>query len=709
MKSILLLVALCMVACTPIMTSKKDALEKIQADSKDSTEIFNSNLAPTAPKVDIIQINYGADSLKNIDFLSFLAGAKVKLSSVIIENLKTQENQYLNALKKEKSPQVFLTEAIAAAKITADKDIQLAKKLNTTMTLNLSGINLSQVLEQIAKRGKIEIKSNFNGPSPQLQGVYKGTVGSVLKTIAEENKLLVYKSANLEDTLEIYSIANNTLMLMNFDSVNSALDVKKDLIILNQKYLEIFPNDGAQSNISDQQLDVSAELKTQSVTLFLEGLINQIQISMIEKERNKALSDVRKVLIQESTPSKDDTENFKIANAVYKPTIKEGEELIIEKFSVYNQSPEDLKKIITGYSIFSKGNCAVIEAKPAVTLTTLATAPATPAAATPAAATPAAATTPSAAAATPAPATPTPAVTESATCVKLTLDTDATGIIASGSINDIKLVEKLIDEQDSAVKQALLEVYILEVNSGWASSLEGIGRRTTNGAAGTGGTAGSPATTILRGVQSASITGGLSIATALGAKNDIVALINMLETNSLGKTISKPSIIVKDGGTGVVNKQRTVQTTDSTTTVSNGISTIATTIRPISSPLVVNLTPKINKHNDNIDLAFDFNQTTRDSDLATAPTSTNSIKTSLLIEPGKVVVLAGLKIETESASSDALPFLAKAGLQPIFGPLIALLGGKQAFTKTSTELLVIINPTVITTRNIARTFDKAIK
>ena len=690
-----------MVACTPIMTSKKDALEKIQADSKDSTEIFNSNLAPTAPKVDIIQINYGADSLKNIDFLSFLAGAKVKLSSVIIENLKTQENQYLNALKKEKSPQVFLTEAIAAAKIAADKDIQLAKKLNTTMTLNLSGINLSQVLEQIAKRGKIEIKSNFNGPSPQLQGVYKGTVGSVLKTIAEENKLLVYKSASPEDTLEIYSIANNTLMLMNFDSVNSALDVKKDLIILNQKYLEIFPNDGAQSNVSDQQLDVSAELKTQSVTLFLEGLINQIQISMIEKERNKALSDVRKVLIKESTTSKDDTENFKIANAVYKPTIKEGEELIIEKFSVYNQSPEDLKKIITGYSIFSKGNCAVIEAKPAVTLTTLATAPATPTAATPAPATPAPAT--------PTPATPAPAVTESATCVKLTLDTDATGIIASGSINDIKLVEKLIDEQDSAVKQALLEVYILEVNSGWASSLEGIGRRTTNGAAGTGGTAGSPATTILRGVQSASITGGLSIATALGAKNDIVALINMLETNSLGKTISKPSIIVKDGGTGVVNKQRTVQTTDSTTTVSNGISTIATTIRPISSPLVVNLTPKINKHNDNIDLAFDFNQTTRDSDLATAPTSTNSIKTSLLIEPGKVVVLAGLKIETESASSDALPFLAKAGLQPIFGPLIALLGGKQAFTKTSTELLVIINPTVITTRNIARTFDKAIK
>ena len=674
-----------MVACTPIMTSKKEALEKINADSKDSMEIFNSDRPPAAPKVDIIQINYGADSLKNIDFLSFLARAKVKLSSVIIENLKTQENQYLNALKKEKSPQVFLAEAIEAYKISVAKDIKLAKKLNTAMTLNLSGINLSQVLEQIAKRGKIEIKSNITGLT--MQGRYKGTVASVLQKIAEENKLLIYRSANLEDTFEISSTPNNTLTLMNFDSMDSALDVQKDLTLLSQKYLEIFSTDGTQLNASDQQFDASAELKTESATLFLEGLINQIQISVIEKERNKVISDVRKILIQESTSSKEDGENIKIANAVYKPTIKEGEELIIEKFSVYNQSPEDLKKIITGYSVFSKGNCAVIETK-----TTTATTPA------------ATATTPAATAAT-----ATAAVTASTTCEKLSLDTDATGIIASGSINDIKLVEKLIDEQDSPVKQALIEVYILEVNSGWANSLEGIGNRTTSGAVGTGGTVGSTATTILRNAQTGTISGGLSIATALGAKNDIVALINMLETNSLGKTISKPSIIVKDGGTGVVNKQRTVQTTDSTTTVSNGISTIATTIRAISSPLVVNLTPKINKHNDNIDLTFSFNQTTRDSDLATAPTSTNSINTSLLIEPGKVVVLAGLKIETETASSNGLPFLAKAGLEPIFGPLIALLGGKQAFTKSSTELLVIINPTVITTRNIAKTFDKAIK
>ena len=39
-----------------------------------------------SPKVDIIQINYGPDSLKNFDFLSFLARSKAKLNSVIIHS-----------------------------------------------------------------------------------------------------------------------------------------------------------------------------------------------------------------------------------------------------------------------------------------------------------------------------------------------------------------------------------------------------------------------------------------------------------------------------------------------------------------------------------------------------------------------------------------------------------------------------------------------
>ena len=289
--------------------------------------------------------------------------------------------------------------------------------------------------------------------------------------------------------------------------------------------------------------------------------------------------------------------------------------------------------------------------------------------------------------------------------MKLTLDKDATGIIASGSINDIKLVEKLINDQDNPVKQVLLEVYILEVNSGWASSLESTISRTTQK-----GTA--AATTIARGGQlgAAALSGGINVSTAFGAKNDITALINLLETNSLGKTISKPSIIVKDTATGTVKKDRTFRQAITTTTVNTTGNTISTSYVDFISPLTLTVTPKINKHNDNIDLAFSFTQTKRDNDVSpTSPTSTNNITTNLLIEPGKVIVLAGLKVESEAASSEGMPFLAKLGLEPIFGPLVGLLGGTQALSKSSTELLVIINPTVITSKNIAKTMDKALK
>ena len=674
-------------------TSKKEALEKIQSESSDSAKAFSPDIIQTAPKVDIIQINYGPDSLKNFDFLSFLARSKAKLNSVIIDNLKTQENKYLNALKKEKSDKALMAEAIEAASTEINADIKLSKKLNTTTTLQLSGVNLTQVLDQISKRGNIDINSDL--AELKIKGLYSGTISSILKTIAKENNLFIYK--NIAGTgLLVSTSQSSTLTLLDFDSFDTILETKKDLDVISKKYSEIFPKEGEKLNDEAHRTEITDELKTTRAINFLEALISKIQKNTIEREQNKEISDIRKTIIQQSTiidsdektTGKNETEKVITTNSIYKPSIKEGEELIIEKFSVFNQTPDDLVKTITSYSVFKTGNCAVIEAKAASVEPTISTTPTT---------TPTTTKT-----------TTTVAATESTTCVKLTLDKDATGIIASGSINDIKLVEKLINDQDNPVKQVLLEVYILEVNSGWASSLESTISRTTQ----TPGTA--AATTIVRGGQlgATALSGGINVSTAFGARNDITALINLLETNSLGKTISKPSIIVKDAATGTVKKDRTFR--QAITSIIQNVAptppTIATSYIDIISPLTLTVTPKINKHNDNIDLAFSFTQTKRDNDVSpTSPTSTNNITTNLLIEPGKVIVLAGLKVESEATSSEGMPFLAKLGLEPIFGPLVGLLGGTQALSKSSTELLVIINPTVITSKNIAKTMDKALK
>ena len=663
---------LCVVSCTPTETSKKEALNTIKSESKNSVAMFTPEAPFVAPKVDIIQINYGPDSLKNIDFLNFIANSKAKLSSVIIENLKTQENKYLNALKKEKNDQAFIAEKIETAAAETKADIKLSKKLNTTMTLNLSGVSLAQVITQVSKKTNIDI--NEDDVTLILKGHYSGAVSSILKTIAKEHNLFIYKNSTSEG-LVIKSKEDKTLTLLDFDSFDTILEAQKDFEIINKKYLEIFPAAVDQSSGTENKTDLAEELKTAKAKTFLETLISDLQTRAIERDKNKEMSDARKLIIQQSKISADDADKLKTVNAIYKSAIKEGEEVIIEKFSVYNQAPTDLVTTMSAYSVFKTGNCSTVTpTTTAITPTTTAITPTTTAAAT-----------------------------TTTTCLKLTLDKDATGVIASGSINDIKLVQKFIDDQDSPVKQVLIEVWILEVTEGWASSLESKYRKITQ-------TAGTPASTsILSGAIGAVASGGVSITTGLGAKNDIAAAINMLETNSLGRTLSSPSILVKDGATGVVDKTRTVKERVDTVTITNGVSSTATTFNSLDSPLTLTVKPTINKHNDNIDLDFSFKEGKRDQDISSSPETKNTITTKLLIEPGKVIVMAGLKVGTNSIKSDGLPFISKLGLEPMFAPLIGLMGGNQMQSKSSTELLVILSPTVITSKNIDKTMDKALK
>ena len=670
---------LCVVSCTPTETSKKEALNTIKSESKNNVAMFTPEAPFVAPKVDIIQINYGPDSLKNIDFLNFIANSKAKLSSVIIENLKTQENKYLNALKKEKNDQAFIAEKIETAAAETKADIKLSKKLNTTMTLNLSGVSLAQVITQVSKKTNIDI--NEDDVTLILKGHYSGAVSSILKTIAKEHNLFIYKNSTSEG-LVIKSKEDKTLTLLDFDSFDTILEAQKDFEIINKKYLEIFPAAVDQSSGTENKTDLAEELKTAKAKTFLETLISDLQTRAIERDKNKEMSDARKLIIQQSKISADDADKLKTVNAIYKSAIKEGEEVIIEKFSVYNQAPTDLVTTMSAYSVFKTGNCST------VTPTTTAITPTTTA------------ITPTTTAITP---TTTAAATTTTTCLKLTLDKDATGVIASGSINDIKLVQKFIDDQDSPVKQVLIEVWILEMTEGWASSLESKYRKITQ-------TAGTPASTsILSGAIGAVASGGVSITTGLGAKNDIAAAINMLETNSLGRTLSSPSILVKDGATGVVDKTRTVKERVDTVTITNGVSSTATTFNSLDSPLTLTVKPTINKHNDNIDLDFSFKEGKRDQDISSSPETKNTITTKLLIEPGKVIVMAGLKVGTNSIKSDGLPFISKLGLEPMFAPLIGLMGGNQMQSKSSTELLVILSPTVITSKNIDKTMDKALK
>jgi type II secretory pathway component GspD/PulD (secretin) len=205
------------------------------------------------------------------------------------------------------------------------------------------------------------------------------------------------------------------------------------------------------------------------------------------------------------------------------------------------------------------------------------------------------------------------------------------------------------------------------------------------------------------------VTTGGFVTLNVGGRNQIQSLINLIETNAVGRKISNPLILVKDGQTGVVNKVRTARAQiTSPATVTAGVTTPATTqVVDLPSPLTLTVIPKINKHNDNIDLNFSFSETTLDRDEVTSPTTQNQITSQLTIQPGQVIVMAGLKKETNSKQSDGLPFISSLGLKSVLGPIAGLFGGNYSAQQTGSELLVLIYPTVVTNQTLGQTLNRA--
>jgi type II secretory pathway component GspD/PulD (secretin) len=274
---------------------------------------------------------------------------------------------------------------------------------------------------------------------------------------------------------------------------------------------------------------------------------------------------------------------------------------------------------------------------------------------------------------------------------------DSTGIVASVSIVDMQLVDHFISDQDKPVKQAMIEVYIVEVSTDWKRQIQSkINQGNNKFATGV--------------VGSFTNTGGLSMQAILGNNVNIASFISLLESNALGRSISNPLILVKDGKTGVVNKVREIKQILTNPATSGGNTLIPATqqVNTVDAPLNLEITANINKHNDNIQLKFVFKETTFDDDTNfVSPSTKNEINSELIAQPGEVIVMAGLLKEKNNKSYTGLPGLSSLGLNSLYGSFVSLLGGSQTQTNSGSELLVFINPTVITNKNIGKTINRA--
>jgi type II secretory pathway component GspD/PulD (secretin) len=713
-KLLLFFILVTMLGCKSVPIEKKEAIDNFVAKANNNAEAAQNDQAPKALPRSLIQFTYGPKSLNSPTFLAYLVKSGANLPTDLLKQLKDQENTYRASNDNDRSD---LNEIINAKIPIYQRQLTLYKSLNERASITYSGMPIQKAFESISSKvGLTADTDSIRKLDIRLSGKYEGKLLEIMNVIAKNNQITLKlstdsKTIKFSQQQEEFDALNK----LNLSALEDIEFASHDFETLRKKL----------TSASNEITDLIPSIKSKLVIGMAKDFVYEINTKLIFKQRDEENSELRKALITYAENSNIENLSLNLPKtvAIFDPKVENGNERVIEKFSVYNDTPEAMAKLLQDYSIFKQGcsptsqntsSNATVSSNQSVPTTNASVSSATVNASSVSASSVIGQNTPinlsnnsNVSANENSQSKNTTLVTQTEPVIEriksgcVIFNKDSTGIIAAGSIVDVQLVERILLDQDRPIKQAMIEVFILEVNSDWRQQIQS--KISTQG-----GYAGTQDFSL--GMQSLpGVTTGGFVTLNVGGRNQIQSLVNLIETNLAGRKISNPLILVKDGQTGVVNKVRTARAQiTSPATVSAGVTTPATTqVVDLPSPLTLTVTPKINKHNDNIDLNFSFSETTLDSDSVTSATTQNQITSQLTIQPGQVIVMAGLKKETNSKQSDGLPFISGLGLKSVLGPIAGLFGGNYSAQQTGSELLVLIYPTVITNQTLGQTLNRA--
>ena len=302
-------------------------------------------------------------------------------------------------------------------------------------------------------------------------------------------------------------------------------------------------------------------------------------------------------------------------------------------------------------------------------------------------------------------------------------------IIISGFRHDIELVSELIESFDKPDKQVLVEVFMVNVAKNWQRQLQSKLQNAVRTAAKTDAdiaalpdtvTSQLPGLVEVRDNALFGVQGALKFADRAAAANSFTLnnfrlglawTIDFMESNSLGRKISSPTILALDGCEAQIEKSETRYlpvTATSAPIVTPGGQTVpgetTTTYEPRQATLSLNVTPVINPLNDHVRLKITFNDDFFVTMDANSDKIQSRINTEFIAAPGDVIVLAGLYTEDNSKTRNGLPGL--TGI-PILGSFL----GTSSDGKASQEMVIFLAPEVITPKagempvNSARYYD----
>ena len=196
-----------------------------------------------------------------------------------------------------------------------------------------------------------------------------------------------------------------------------------------------------------------------------------------------------------------------------------------------------------------------------------------------------------------------------------------------------------------------------------------------------------------------SSTFGTGATFALGTYNSttgkgFAALIQALRSDADSNIISTPSLVTMNNEEAEVHVTQEIPlitgSYSSSTQATNGTTSPFTTIQREEVGTILKVTPHINEGN-SVQLKIEQEDSAPGAKLAdSADISTNkrSIKTTVLMQDGSIIVLGGLMQDTVTESEDRVP-----GLGAI--PLIGNLFKSRSGSRMKSDLLVFIRPQIL--------------
>ena len=267
-------------------------------------------------------------------------------------------------------------------------------------------------------------------------------------------------------------------------------------------------------------------------------------------------------------------------------------------------------------------------------------------------------------------------------------------LLIQGTPQEYEQIVRLLRQLDIAPRQVLIEARIYEVtlSGAFSSGVQAfLQRRGTASGSPTDGTSASRQFLATATGTGAALTAGLLV----GRSRELLAFLNVQETQGRSKTIASPSIIATDNCQASITVGTDVPTLTSQAVSGiqqSGTSLFTNQVQNRSAGVNFSIKPKVLPSGI---VTLEINQDVSSpippspgAGIQSPSFSRRNVSTRVTVQDGDTVAIAGIIQEAESSSSAGLPGLHKL-------PIVGALFGNRSSNKARTELVIFMTPRVI--------------